>query len=73
LEALNRIASKLKGGGGQPALNSQVFSLVKASIDLANSAIIAPENTDALQQSIKKAERALKQIKDAYRRMDSDW
>lgn len=69
VSALSEIAHKLKGGGGQPSINSSVFSLVKASIEMANSAVSSPEDLDALYQAIKKANKALIQVKNTFNRM----
>jgi len=39
VEKLLEAAKKLRGGNGQPSINSAVFSLVKASLNLANKAL----------------------------------
>jgi hypothetical protein len=70
LQELTKIASKLKGGSGQPSINSSVFSLIKASIELADSAIHSPQDSKALYMALKKANRVLNQVKTAYNRMD---
>jgi hypothetical protein len=56
---LSRIAQGLRGGQGQPALNSSVFSLIKAAIELGELATVVPHNTDALWKAYNRAERAL--------------
>jgi hypothetical protein len=72
LDVLTHVSHKLKGGSGQNQINSPVFSLLKTSVALANIAIISPHDREALYKSIKKAERALKQIKDTFYRMEED-
>jgi hypothetical protein len=72
LQELGRIAGRLKGGGGQPSINSPVFALLKASIELAGSAVLSPQDRDTLYQTIKKADRALNQVKTAFNRMEDD-
>lgn len=72
LESLTHIAGKLRGGGSQPRINSPVFSLVKASIALANTVINSPHDRDVLFKSIKKTERAIMQVEDAFYRMEDD-
>ncbi len=70
LEALTNIASKLRGGGGQHRINSPVFSLVKASIAIANAAVNSPNDMDELYKAIIKAERSLKQVAETFFRME---
>lgn len=70
LEQLQAIAKKLKGGTGQPVINTPVFSLVKASIELANKAVVEPEDVDALLKVLRKVERATRKIENTLYRMD---
>ena len=70
LDILTQVSSKLRGGNGQNPINGPAFSLVKASIALANSAINEPQDLDALYQAIKKAERSLKQVMGTFYRID---
>jgi hypothetical protein len=69
LQELGRIASRLKGGGGQPSINSPIFALLKSSIELADNAVLPPQDRNALYQAIKKTNRALNQVKTAFNRM----
>jgi len=59
MQALNKIAQGLRGGQGQPALNSSVFSLIKAAIELGELATVVPHDMDALWKAYNRAERAL--------------
>ncbi len=70
LEALTHIASKLRGGSGQNRINGPVFSLVKASIAVANTAVDLPQDMDALYKAILKVERSLKQVEETFYRME---
>jgi hypothetical protein len=70
LEQLQLIAKKLKGGSGQPVINTPVFSLVKASIGLANKAVTEPEDLDALLKELRKVQRAARKIENTLYRMD---
>jgi hypothetical protein len=70
IEQLVAISKKLKGGNGQPMINSPAFSLVKASIALANDALQDPSNFNALLKDLQKVERAAKKVEDTLYRMD---
>jgi hypothetical protein len=70
IEQLVAISKKLKGGNGQPMINSPAFSLVKASIALANNALQDPSNFNALLKDLQKVERAAKKVEDTLYRMD---
>jgi hypothetical protein len=70
IEQLVSISQKLKGGNGQPMINSPAFSLVKASIALANNALQDPSNFNALLKDLQKVERAAKKVEDTLYRMD---
>ena len=70
IEQLVAISKKLKGGNGQPMINSPAFSLVKASIALTNNALQDPSNFNALLKDLQKVERAAKKVEDTLYRMD---
>ena len=67
---LKSVSKKLKGGDGQPAINSPVFSLVKASIELVNQALIDSSDVDTLLKELRKVERAAKKVESTLYRMD---
>jgi hypothetical protein len=67
---LNTIAKKLKGGAGQPAINSSVFSLVKASIELANKTVVESGSYEEIYKEFKRVNRALKKVDMILYRMD---
>jgi hypothetical protein len=62
LAELTTLASKLKGGGGQPALHSPIFSLIKASIELGQMAVSDPENDQQLWQLLGKVGQAARKV-----------
>ena len=62
LDTLMAEAKKLRSGTGQPPIQRPVFSLVKASLELAQSAVHDPDDLDALWQHLKKVDRTLRQI-----------
>lgn len=68
LSKLLASADRLRGGGGQPAIYSPVFGLVRASLALAQEAVQDPENVDALWQSFEKAHRALAKVETTLHR-----
>ncbi|MDA0268146.1 MAG: hypothetical protein O2890_14100 [Cyanobacteria bacterium] len=70
IEQILSISKKLKGGNGQPMINSPVFSLVKASIELANTALTDPSDFSALLKDLKKVERAASKVETTLYRMD---
>ena len=62
LEKLMAEANKLRSGSGQPAVHGPAFSLVKASLELAQSVVHDPDDLDALWQHLKKVDRTLRQV-----------
>jgi hypothetical protein len=70
LEQLRKIAKKLKGGAGQPVINSPVFSLVKASIELADHTVFDSSDVNALMKELRKVERATKKIETILYRIE---
>jgi len=69
IEQLKSLSKKLKGGDGQPAINSPVFSLVKASIALADKALVDPSDIDTLAKELQKVERAVRKVENTLDRM----
>lgn len=70
VEKLLVLAKKLRGGNGQPLINGPTFSLVKASLKLANDALDSPKDVDVLYKSLEKVESALRKAENAIYRMD---
>ena len=69
IEQLKSLSKKLKGGDGQPAINSPVFSLVRASIALADKALLDASDIDALSKELQKVERAVRKVENTLDRM----
>lgn len=63
LEQMKSIAKKFKGGVDQPAINGPIFGLLKASIALANQAVVNSTDIDSLEQELRKVERATNKAK----------
>lgn len=59
MQELKSIAQGLRGGQGQPALYSPVFSLIKAAIDLGELTTTIPQDRDAIWKAYDRIERAL--------------
>ncbi len=70
IEQLMSVSRKLKCGSGQPIINSPIFSLVRASIELANSAVLNSSDVDTLLKELRKVERAVSKIKSTLYRFD---
>lgn len=56
------MAKKLRGGQGQPEINSAVFSLLRASAELTNLAVNHADDENALLKAFQKAKRALSKV-----------
>ena len=69
LDALAGVAKKLRGGSGQPAVNSPAFSLIKAAVEFGQLAADDPENTETLWKSFEKIERSLRKLENTILRM----
>jgi len=67
---LELTAGKLKGGAGQPVINGAVFGLLRASIELANRAVLDSEDRDVLDKGLRRAERAVRKIETILYRME---
>ncbi len=59
LEELARTARKLRGGGGQPAIYTRAFKLVRESIKLAQAAVHDPKDIDSLIEGFNKVDSTL--------------
>ena len=62
LEELISRASKLRGGGGQPAIYSPIFSLIKASLELGHAATLDPNDEEKLWKLFAKVEQAVRKV-----------
>ncbi|MBE9061951.1 hypothetical protein [cf. Phormidesmis sp. LEGE 11477] len=65
LEELSTKAKRLKGGGGQPTTYSPVFSLVRASLELAKLATESQPDTNKLIKKHNRISTLLDQMADA--------
>jgi len=70
LEQLSVLSKKLKGGQGQHPINGPVFSLVKASIELAKYAIEHPDDSGAIFKDLDRVERAINKVEDTIYRLN---
>lgn len=69
LDQLSTISKKLKGGMGQHPINGPVFSLVKASINMAQYTIEHPDDSETLFKDLNRVERAINKIEDTIYRL----
>ena len=69
LEELIAQAKQLRGGSGQPRVNSPAFSLVRASLQLAQSAVSDPHNQNKLFKQVEKVYRAIGNVENEIYRM----
>jgi len=69
-EQLSTLSKKLKGGQGQHPINGPVFSLVKASIELAKYAIEHPNDSEAIFKDLNRVERAINKVEDTIYRLN---
>ncbi len=65
LDDLSTTAKTLRGGSGQPALYSPAFSLVRASIELAQMATAEPPDIDKLLKKRDRLDALLNQLENA--------
>nr|CAA6825729.1 MAG: Unknown protein [uncultured Thiotrichaceae bacterium] len=70
IKQLQKTVKPLKGGSGQPPLNSPAFSLLKNSIDLASQAAVESADFDTLCATLKKVRRSLSQVENIVYRME---
>ncbi len=62
LDELASKAKKLRGGASQPPLHGPAFSLVKASVELAQLAVAESPDLDALYKALRKVDRATSKV-----------
>ncbi|HSM82921.1 MAG TPA: hypothetical protein VLS96_14620 [Nodosilinea sp.] len=62
LDELAQQAKALRGGHGQPPINGPIFSLIKASLELGQTAVNNPDDEQQLMKSLDKIERALRKV-----------
>jgi hypothetical protein len=72
LRELTALASKLKGGSGQPPLYGPAFSLIRASLEFATLAVAGSADAAQLDKCLNKLDRAFKQAENVVMRMDDD-
>ncbi len=72
LEKLASTAKNLRASSESPTIYSPAFSLVKASIELAQHATADSDDVEALYNSLKKVERALNKSRTVLER-DENW
>ena len=65
LNELNEKASKLRASGGDPVALGPTFSLIRASLELAQQACDTPDNPDALEKPLQKVQRAFDKLQDS--------
>jgi hypothetical protein len=70
IDALVAEAQKLRSSAGQPPIQRPAFGLVRASLELAQSAIQDPEDLDALWKSLRKVGRAVSQVETTLHRSE---
>ena len=70
IEQLNAIAKRLRSSRGAPAVWSPAFSLVRASIALAEQAVNAPEELDDLWEASFKVEQTLNRTQTVIHRSE---
>ncbi len=68
-ELINK-AKKLRGGQGQPAIYSPIFSLIKLSLDLAEKAVSDSLDRDYYYQKLERVESLLRKIEDQVHYLD---
>ena len=70
IEELAAKAKPLRAGADQPAVVRPAFSLVKASVELAQLAVSTPDDTDSLWKALRKINRAAGQLNTTLYRTD---
>lgn len=70
ISQLQAIAKKLRGGAGQPVLNSPAFSLLKAAIELADQTVVNQKDIDTVYDTIGKLDRARNKLVTILDRME---
>jgi hypothetical protein len=62
VDALRVDARELSSGAGAPTIQGPVFSLVKASLEMAHVSVHDPEDVEQLWEYARKTERALRKV-----------
>lgn len=70
IEELAAKVKPLRAGADQPAVVRPAFSLVKASVELAQLAVSTPDDTDSLWKALRKINRAAGQLDTTLYRAD---
>lgn len=70
LEAISKLIKKLKASRDAPPVWSPAFSLLRASLELAEQAVTAPDDTDDLWAKLKKIESGSKRLGTVLRRAE---
>lgn len=69
LDLLADEAKKLRAEGGSPPTWGPAFSLVKASLDFAETAVATPNDLDALWKNFERIVRSVNKVEDSIFRM----
>jgi hypothetical protein len=64
LDELIEKASKLRASADDSVVISPAFSLVRASLDFARTAVENPDDLDTLDKPLRKVERAFDKVKE---------
>lgn len=70
LDELASMAARLRANAGDPAVFGPAFSLVKASLEFAQSAAGQPEDVDELRRALKKVHTALRKAETTLTRAE---
>lgn len=70
LESIAALVKKLKASRDAPPVRSPAFSLLRASLELAEQAVAEPDDTDALWSKLKKIETGSKRMGTVLRRAE---
>lgn len=62
IDSLRLEARELSAGASAPAIQGAVFSLVKASLEMAHVSVQSPDDLEQLREQARKAERALRKV-----------
>jgi hypothetical protein len=72
LDEVSEKVSKLRAGRGDAAILSPAFSLIRASLEFAQSAVDTPDDLEALEKSLQKVRRAFAKLQDTFYLSDFD-
>jgi hypothetical protein len=62
IDSLRLEAQELSAGAGAPVIQGPVFSLVKASLEMAHVSVQSPDDLEQLWEQARKTERALRKV-----------